>query len=287
MSAPTPLAPAPATSAATTAALARLHAGAEALWQAASPAWPGLSVEVAPAIDSTNAELMRRARAGHIDPVAGPVVLAALEQTAGRGRLGRSWVTLPGASLAFSVGVRLAPADWSGLSLAVGLAVAEALDPAVRLKWPNDLWWDGHKLGGILIETANATAAEPRRHCVIGVGVNLATPALPPDAPPHALPPVGLDAIAQAQGQTPWDLGHALTALGAAVLQAARAFEREGFGPLAARYAARDALRGRAVRLSDGTEGTAEGVDPDGALRLRTAAGVQRVQQGEVSVRPC
>ncbi|WP_334155212.1 biotin--[acetyl-CoA-carboxylase] ligase [Tepidimonas sp.] len=279
MSAPAPLAPAPAT----TAALARLHAGAEALWQAASPAWPGLSVEVVPTIDSTNAELMRRARASHI----GPVVLAALEQTAGRGRLGRSWVTVPGASLAFSVGVRLTPSDWSGLSLAMGLAVAEALDPVVRLKWPNDLCWDGRKLGGILIETANATATEPGRHCVIGVGVNLATPTLPPDAPPHALPPVGLDVIAQAQGRTPWDLGHALTALGAAVLQAARAFEREGFGPLTGRYAARDALRGQAVRLSDGTEGTAEGVDPDGALRLRTATGLQRVQQGEVSVRPC
>ena len=267
--------------------MARLHAGAEALWHACSPQWPDLSVEVVPTIDSTNAELMRRARAGLIGPEDAPVVLAALAQSAGRGRLGRTWVTLPGASLAFSVGMRLAPADWSGLSLAIGLAVAEALDPAVQIKWPNDLCWDGRKLGGILIETASAAATEPGRHCVIGVGVNLATPTLPPDAPPHALPPVGLDAIAHTRGHPPWDLGHALAALGTAVLRAARAFEREGFGPLAARYAVRDALRGRAVRLSDGTEGTAEGVELDGALRLRTAVGLRRVQQGEVSVRPC
>lgn len=272
------------TDADTAVALAQLHAGAESLWQVAAPLWPGLSVEAVPAIDSTNAELMRRARAGQTEPV----VLAAVHQHAGRGRLGRPWVTLPGASLAFSIGVVLAPADWSGLSLAVGIAVAEALSPAAQLKWPNDLWWNGRKLGGILIETASVDgAATGQRYAVIGIGLNLATPALPADAPADALPPVGLDELARALGQPAPALGATWAAVAAAVLRALPAFEREGFAPWAARYAARDALRGCGVRLSDGGEGVADGVAPDGALRVRSATGMRHVHQGEVSVRPC
>ncbi|WP_058615910.1 biotin--[acetyl-CoA-carboxylase] ligase [Tepidimonas taiwanensis] len=272
------------TDADTAAALAQLHAGAESLWQAAAPLWPGLSVEVMPAIDSSNAELMRRARAGQTEPM----VLAAVHQHAGRGRLGRPWITLPGASLAFSIGAVLAPADWSGLSLAVGVAVAEALSPAVQLKWPNDLWWNGRKLGGILIETAAFDgAAAGQRYAVIGIGLNLATPTLPPDAPADALPPAGLRELAQALGQPAPALGATWAAVAAAVLRALPAFEREGFAPWAARYAARDALRGRGVRLSDGGEGVADGVAPDGALRVRSATGLRHVHQGEVSVRPC
>lgn len=265
-------------------ALARLNAGAEALWHAAAPWLPGLSVEVLPDIDSTNAELMRRARAGRTEPV----VLTALRQSAGRGRLGRPWVTLPGASLAVSVGLPLAPTDWSGLSLAVGVAAAEALHPAVQLKWPNDLCWQGRKLGGILIETANlAGAATAGRYCVVGIGLNLATPELPADAPPNALPPTGLDAVLAAHGLPHLDGGAWLATVVPAVLSAVQTFEREGFAPWVDRYGTRDALRGLPVRLSDGTEGTADGVDADGALRVHTHAGLRRVQQGEVSVRPC
>jgi BirA family biotin operon repressor/biotin-[acetyl-CoA-carboxylase] ligase len=280
MPTPTPAPDAPATAA----ALARLEGGAQALWQSLAPWWPGLAVEVVPTIDSTNVELMRRARAGQTDPV----VLAAASQSAGRGRLGRSWVTVPGASLALSIGLPLAPADWAGLSLAVGVAVAEALDPAVQLKWPNDLCWQGRKLGGILIETAPIDPARPAsRYAVIGIGLNLATPRLPPDAPADALPPIGLEALPRDGGHPAHDIGHWLARVGAATLQAVQDFERAGFAPLQSRYAARDALRGQRVRTSDGGEGIADGVDADGALRLRTPDGVRRVQQGEVSVRPC
>ncbi len=138
---------------------------AEALWEAIAPQWPGFTVEVLPRIDSTNTELMRRARAGQCEPI----LLVAEEQTAGRGRLGRQWQGQPGDSLMFSLGLPLAPQDWSGLSLAVGVSVAESLQavlpplgsgqPRLCLKWPNDLWLcDGRsdrKLGGILVETAN------------------------------------------------------------------------------------------------------------------------------------
>ncbi|TSE27039.1 biotin--[acetyl-CoA-carboxylase] ligase [Tepidimonas aquatica] len=262
--------------------LRRLHAGAEALWQALVPFEPGLTVEVVPHIDSTNAELLRRARAGQ----AAPTVLAALTQTAGRGRRGRPWVTVPGASLAFSVGLPMAPAQWAGLSLAVGVAVVSALPPGVRLKWPNDLWWHGRKLGGILIETAALPDMQPR-YAVIGLGLNLHTPQLPPEAALDALPPVGLREL-PADGQPPLDdAGVWLARLAPAMVHAARSFEREGFGPWQARFGALDALAGRAVVTSDGLHGVADGVDGDGALRIRTPQGVVRVQHGEVSVRPC
>lgn len=81
-----------------------------------APVLPGFTVEVLPSIDSTNTQLMRRARAG----LAEPTLLVAELQTAGRGRLGRPWRGAVGDALMFSLGMPLAPADWSGLSLAVG-----------------------------------------------------------------------------------------------------------------------------------------------------------------------
>ena len=123
-----------------------------------------------PEIDSTNTELMRRARAGQCDPV----LLVAEQQTAG----GAAWAALAqcgGRLLTFSLGLPLAPQDWSGLSLAVGVSVAESLQPPpfarcgqqgtprIGAKWPNDLWLGGaqgdRKLGGILRETASLCGA--------------------------------------------------------------------------------------------------------------------------------
>jgi BirA family transcriptional regulator, biotin operon repressor / biotin---[acetyl-CoA-carboxylase] ligase len=267
-------------------ALAALNGAAEALWQAVAPRLPAFSVEVLPSIDSTNTELMRRARAGTTEPV----LLVALEQTAGRGRRGRPWVSAPGDSLTFSLGLPLHPADWSGLSLAVGLSLAERMPPEVRLKWPNDLWWHDRKLGGILVETASVG---DRRYAVIGVGLNVRTPVLPaPDglpnldpALPPPVPPAGLDETAPPE--TPQGAGHWLARLVPALIDDLLAFETNGFGPLAARFTARDALAGRWVRLSDGQEGRATGVAPDGALLLDTPLGRLRITQQEVSVRPC
>ena len=106
-----------------------LLAHVEAVWQAVVPDLPGFTVEVLPSIDSTSSELMRRARAGLMEPV----LLAAEEQTAGRGRLGKGWHSKAGQSLTFSLALPLAPADWSGLSLAVGVSLAESLHPDVQL----------------------------------------------------------------------------------------------------------------------------------------------------------
>ena len=235
---------------------------------------PGFTVEVLPSIDSTNSELMRRARAGRDEPV----LLVAEQQTAGRGRLGRGWASVAGDSLTFSLGLPLAPTDWSGLSLAVGVSLAESLDPRVRLKWPNDLWLDDRKLGGILIETASfGETPGPRRYAVIGVGINVA----PRDAAGLSTPPAWLRELLP-----DFTAAEALRRVAPALVQAVQAFESFGFAPFQARFNARDALRDRAVMLSDGTTGTAHGTSERGALLVHTAAGMKSVTSSEVSVRP-
>jgi BirA family biotin operon repressor/biotin-[acetyl-CoA-carboxylase] ligase len=202
------------------------------------------------------------------------VLLVAEAQTAGRGRLGRTWHSAPGDSLTFSLALPLAPKDWSGLSLAVGVSVAESLDPSVGLKWPNDLWWHDRKLGGILIETA---AFGAQRYVVIGVGVNIA----PRAADGLSTPPVGLQEWMPAM-----DAPQTLLRLAAPLVQTVQAFETFGFAPFATRFNARDVLRDRAVTFSDGLQGTAHGVDETGALLVLTASGMKQVTSSEVSVRP-
>lgn len=254
--------------------MSRMHWPAETIWEQVAPLLPGFSVEILPEIDSTNSELMRRARAGRTEPT----LLVAERQVAGRGRLGRAWTTGAGDALTFSLGLPLAPTDWSGLSLAVGVAVAEALHPRIGLKWPNDLWVDERKLAGILVETAGTGAAgQLARYAVVGVGINV----LPREAGGLSTPPAHLQAL--------WPEGDAAQALGRIALplvQALQAFERFGFAPFQARFDARDVLRDRAVTLSDGTQGTAFGVSEAGALLVHTGAGMQAVTSSEVSVRP-
>jgi BirA family transcriptional regulator, biotin operon repressor / biotin---[acetyl-CoA-carboxylase] ligase len=267
---------------------ARLTHHAEAVWQAVAPALPGFTVEVLPSIDSTNSELMRRARNGLMEPV----LLAAEEQTAGRGRLGKGWHSRPGQSLTFSLAMPLAPAAWSGLSLAVGVSLANSLHPDVRLKWPNDLWLQGRKLGGILVETAGSGKHEAHqpRLVVIGVGINIARPeaaavervAAAGARVVKAMDPAGLAEVLV--GQT---AGEVLERVVPALVQDVQAFESQGFAAFAERFALRDALRGLPVQLSDGGQGTAQGVDEQGALLVMTAQGTRLVTSSEVSVRPC
>jgi len=246
---------------------------AEAIWQSVSPLLPGFTVEVLPEIASTNSELMRRARAGRMEPV----LLVAEQQSAGRGRLGRGWDSNRGDSLTFSLGLPLARADWSGLSLAVGVSLAESLDPRIRLKWPNDLWLDDRKLAGILIETAMSSAGGQERYAVIGVGINLAERA----GTGFATAPAWLrEVLPDCQP------GAVLLRVAGPLVQAIQAFERAGFAAFKARFDARDALRDRAVVLSDGTVGLGRGTTALGALRVQTAGGVTDVTSSEVSVRP-
>jgi BirA family biotin operon repressor/biotin-[acetyl-CoA-carboxylase] ligase len=269
--------------------MAPLHWGAEDLWLQLAPLLPGLTIEVLPTATSTNTLLLDRARSAASDTQ--PCLLVAEEQTGGRGRLGRAWHSRAGASLTFSLALPLAPADWSGLSLAVGLALAEALDPAVAgvaprigLKWPNDLWLMdgppgsglGRKLGGILIETVGAGA---QRLAVVGVGLNL----LPQPAPDAGLSQgyACLQAL-RADAAAP----QVLACVAGPLLRALLGFQTTGFAPLAAAYARRDVLRGCRVSttLAGLPEGRAEGVDGQGALLVRHGA-LHAVVSGDVSVR--
>jgi BirA family transcriptional regulator, biotin operon repressor / biotin---[acetyl-CoA-carboxylase] ligase len=231
---------------------------------------PGLQLEVLQEVDSTNSELMRRARAGRFNPT----LLVAEQQTAGRGRLGRQWDSGGPQALTFSLGLVLDPQDWSGLSLAVGLAVAQSLHPDLRLKWPNDIWLNDRKLAGILIETASF---DDTRYVVIGIGINIEPrPADGLSAAPACLQDVlsGIDAQA------------ALQQLAEPLLSTVKRFEQVGFAPFQSGFNALDVLAGRAVVLSDGQTGTARGVDAKGALLLQTQAGVKKITSAEVSVRP-
>jgi BirA family biotin operon repressor/biotin-[acetyl-CoA-carboxylase] ligase len=248
----------------------------EAIWEAVVADLPDFTVEVLPQIDSTNSELMRRARAGRL----GPVLLVAEQQTAGRGRLGRLWfsgeatsVGVQQTALTFSLGLPLSPRDWSGLSLATGVSIAESLHPDLRLKWPNDIWWQGRKLGGILIETASFGDS---RYTVVGVGINIEAPKATGLTTPAAWLKELLPGV-----EGPQTLLRVVPAL----VRALKAFERGSFLPFQGLFNQRDALRGKAIELSDGTTGVAQGVDEIGALVLLTAHGLKKVTSAEVSVR--
>ncbi len=241
-----------------------------------APFLPGFTVEVATCIDSTNSELMRRARAGRRPAV----LLVAEHQTAGRGRLGRNWSsdgpTASGqaGSLTFSLALPLAPEDWAGLSLAVGVGVARSLHAELRLKWPNDIWLGDRKLAGILIETASFADG---RYAVIGIGINIT----PRDGTGMSTPPACLQELFPAL-----DAPAVLRRIVPALVQTVLLFEARGFAAFQTDFKARDVLMGRSVVLSDGSTGTAAGVDETGALLVHTSTGMKAVASAEVSVRP-
>ena len=296
----------------------QLDWGQAALQQRLAALLPGLQVQVLAECGSTNSALLERARAGgslsgSTGPSAGaaplaPCLLVAEHQTQGRGRQGKVWASAAGASLTFSLALPLAPPRWDGLSLAVGLALADALDPQsplasprsasaprqarIGLKWPNDLLLltlpappiDSHqppgvKVGGILIETVQV---DSQRWVVIGVGLNLA--AQPPGAPSVALSwgYGGLQTLNPA-----FTAPSVLALLAPGLLQAVLAFEQAGFGPSQAGFARRDVLTGRQVTTSlpGLPHGVADGVDPTGALWLSHAGGRSAVTSGELSLR--
>ena len=265
---------------------------AEAIWETVAPSLPGFTVEVLPDIDSTNSELIRRFKGGPgKPPQPEPLLLVAEQQSAGRGRLGRSWKSRRGDSLTFSLGLPLQPAHWSGLSLAAGISVAESLEPATRqtrigLKWPNDLWLatiqGERKLAGILVETVSWGGV---RHVVIGVGINLKPVSLPASIETTSATAATAPGCLQ-EFDSGIDAAAALLRIVPALVQTVLAFEQFGFAPFQARFALRDVLSGRAVQLSDGTHGTAHGVTEDGALLVLTAGGMHEVSSAEVSVRP-
>lgn len=249
-----------------------------------------LDLEVLAECDSTNTFLLQKISANATAAASGLVVVAD-RQTAGRGRRGRVWWSAQqqaADSLTFSLHWRFPRgAALSGLSLAVGLALADGLAElgaaGVKLKWPNDLLADLPsglaKLGGVLIELAggsNGTSA------VIGIGLNLRAPAETTIDQPVA----GLASLLT--GGLP-ERHLILAALLTRLVATLDAFSAQGFAPLRERWQHLNAFADRPVVLFEESgqtlHGRCLGVDDDGALRVDTASGVRRWLAGDVSLR--
>lgn len=238
----------------------------------------GPPVVVLDEIDSTNAEARRRAEAGE----AGPVWLVGLRQTAGRGRRGRAWETGEGnlaATLLFATDKP--PAEAAQVSFVAALAVADLLAvyaPAslISLKWPNDPLLGGLKVSGILVESG--TRPTGGLWIAVGVGVNLARKPIDSERPATALtthraapPPSPVEAIG---------------VLSEAFERWSRVWLTLGFPAIADAWTARAHGLGEPCVARLGTEtveGVAEGLDGDGALRLRLPDGrLRRITAGDV-----
>lgn len=233
-------------------------------------------------LDSTSSELLRRAATDPRDRLA----CLAEVQNAARGRRGRAWRMPLGGGIALSLLQRFdgPMVSLAGLSLVVGVAVADALEdcevPGVGLKWPNDLVAHGRKLGGILVELGG-DAMGPC-HAVIGIGINSRLGAFG-----RAIEQPWTDLATLRGGSAPPRNRVAACVL-TRLVAALDVFALQGFAAFAPAYARRDVLQGNAVRVlvADGTrEGVACGVDARGALRVAFADGERALDAGEVSIR--
>lgn len=241
------------------------------------------SVEVVDQTGSTNDDLLERARQGEQSHI----VRVAEIQTAGRGRRQRRWLSAPGSALTFSLLWRFdrGPAQLSGLSLAVGVALVRTLRALgavdAQLKWPNDLVCRGHKLGGILIETMRN--ADGTTSAIIGIGINVRLPA----ALSQRIDQAATDLVS---GGVRTDRNSLLVRLLESLKTVLDAFVREGFVALRPEWQRLHAYQDKMVRLvlADGplVEGRVIGVDDKGALLLETARGRHAFHSGEVSLRP-
>ena len=251
----------------------QLHGHAEALLR---------ELDIHRLVSSTNDIAMQKAAQG----VGSGYVCIAEQQTAGRGRRGRNWVSPFASNLYLSIVWEFyqGAAQLEGLSLATGVAVANALArlgvPSVGLKWPNDLLVDGAKLSGILLEMTGDPAG--RCQVVLGVGVN------------HRLPAVAANEIDQSWARLEdFRPGIGRNLLAATVLSELlmmlEAFSRSGFSAFQQQWLTLDVYADRDVVIKTGSTdivGVARGVDTTGGLVLETAAGRQVIKGGELSLRP-
>jgi BirA family biotin operon repressor/biotin-[acetyl-CoA-carboxylase] ligase len=245
-----------------------------------SPVWQdvelprGFELDYREATGSTNDDAREAAAGG----AAEGLVIVAGRQDAGRGRRGAAWVCPPGEGLAFSVLLRPREnkALWPRLSLAAGLAVAEALGRLgviAEVKWPNDVWVAGKKIAGILVEAGDD-------HVVVGVGINVGVREFPPALAESAT------SLALERGDPP-ELPMVLLPV-LERLQVWQAKIGTGFDELLRAFRVRCALTGKAVRLlaADGMlSGTVAGIGDGGELLLQTDTGLRKlVQADEVRV---
>jgi BirA family biotin operon repressor/biotin-[acetyl-CoA-carboxylase] ligase len=236
-----------------------------------------IAVRVLPICTSTQDDA--RALAATALPAASACVVLAEAQTGGRGRAGRRWDTAPLASLALTLvtDTRLPASALPALAPALGVVLAEALAPEAAdlgLKWPNDLWRDGGKLAGLLVEAA--PRADGSLRLAIGLGLNVRE--LP------VLQALGRPVRALPQGGR-IDRSRLAARLIDALWRGWQIYAAVGFVPFAARYAERDLLRGQSVTLSIGgiqRTGIGVGLAEDGALLLDFDGRIKRIVAGEV-----
>jgi BirA family biotin operon repressor/biotin-[acetyl-CoA-carboxylase] ligase len=245
---------------------------------------PGLRVSVQAVTDSTNSRLL------DADAEHDPQALLAEFQTAGRGRRGRAWTSPFGANLYLSVAWSFAawPPQLTALPLAVGIACARAIRaqglPELKLKWPNDLIVDGRKLGGILLEHRGEGGGGCR--VIVGVGINVRMAG--EQGREIAQPWINLDEALAARGRAPVSRNALAAALLCELDALLRAYAIQGFEPLAADWQRLDLLRDQAVRVQSGEQGfdgTARGIDAQGALIVDAADRRHTLHAGEVSLR--
>jgi BirA family transcriptional regulator, biotin operon repressor / biotin---[acetyl-CoA-carboxylase] ligase len=246
----------------------------EAISAALGGAWCGRSLTVSEHTRSTNDD----ARAASLAGAPHGHVVVADHQTQGRGSRGRTWSSPAGSDLYFSVVVHgtTPSALLPQLTLAVGLAVAESAEALlggtqrVEVKWPNDVWVDGHKLAGILVEAS--TIGERALPVVVGVGFNVNRLAFPADLD------IPASSLALVAGR-PFARAEVLAALLGSLETWLDRFARDGIAALRAPLEARLALRGCEAEC-DGVRGRVLGLDAAGALVLDTASGPVSVVAG-------
>jgi BirA family biotin operon repressor/biotin-[acetyl-CoA-carboxylase] ligase len=236
-------------------------------------------IDVRDVVDSTNIIALDQAMSG-----ACGYICTAEQQTAGKGRRGKVWASPYASNLYLSAVWEFAggAASLEGLSLAVGVAVVEALNRAgvndVRLKWPNDILCNGRKLAGILLEVAGDVAGPCR--VVVGIGLNVNMPS----AADIDQPWIDVKEINRAAANRNLLLALIINEL----MPLLSDFERQGFSSYRDRWLALDAYAGREVAMLLGDEsiiGTAVGVDKSGAVLVETSSGIRKFSGGEVSLR--
>lgn len=236
------------------------------------------------AVDSTNSEAERLLDKSATAPFA---VLSA-QQEKGRGRQGKHWVSEPNGNLYLSLAIRpdFEPSIVAPLSLWAGIRVAESLSEKFssltpQLKWPNDLWINQKKVGGILIEAR--IDSQSIRDLVIGLGLNLRDKPNFPNEKAAGVEPTSLGAELNAD----FDCNDLVVAIIDALLGAYRQVTINGRGDLPSRWARFDALKGKKISFTKAGEhrtGVATGVSPDGSLIVNLGDSSERLHSGEVSL---
>lgn len=240
-----------------------------------------IRLEVMESVDSTNAEVIRLRAAGSNELI----VCLADQQTAGRGRRGKPWQSPAGENIYLSLGlmVRGGFASLEGLSLVVGVAIAEALESlgvdGASLKWPNDLQFDGRKLAGILIELQGEL--EGAAQVVVGIGLNV-----------HMQNAQGVEQawtsldLASGDSGSIWERNHIASALIEHVLASVDCFSEHGFDTFRDRWQQRDVFKGKMLQSIQGHHrGIGLGINNAGHYLLETPSGIEAIHAGEISLR--